>query len=97
MVKIPNWYKPVSLWPHVIIDAASIDIDPGDAELIMRLAGDIMDRWRVLSDDDAVEFERLYKANEHNAKAVIVAILELVKTVGAGKPLLSQYEELLKR
>lgn len=99
---IPDWYTPVSEWPHVIAEAAVVGISPDDAALIMRLASAITKRWRDRANAEShpvhaeSRFEELYRANERNAKGAIVAILELVKTVGDGQPLLAQYEELLK-
>lgn len=92
MVKIPEWYTSVSEWPGLIAEVVTMDIESIDADSIRHLAGNIVERWRETANsamDPTVEFERLYKANEHNAKAAIVAILELVKTVGAGEPLRS--------
>lgn len=98
-MKIPDWYMVISDWPDAIVEAAGVDIKSADAVLIKHLAGAIMFRWRrtaELNPNPETEFERLYKANERNAKAAIIAILELVNTVGAGKPMLPQYEDLLK-
>jgi len=100
MVGIPEWYIGITSWPSTIAEITDMDIDPGDAMLIRELARDITQRWRATAGkgpNSFVEFERLYKANIKSAKAAIVAVLELVKVVGAGKPLKSGMESLVKR
>lgn len=99
MVKVPKWYTSVSGWPNMIEEIVDGEIGQEDVKLITYLARSIMNRWRDLSAptmNPTEEFERLYKDNERNAKAAILAILELVQTVGDGRPILEQYEKLLK-
>jgi len=72
--------------------------DYHDADLVKRLALEILDRWRREAgkmEDPALGFREMYLNNKVKAQGAIVAIVELVQAVGQGKALPKTFEGLL--
>lgn len=62
-----------------------------EANLIQHLSWDIVWRWKEKAwENREPTFATMFEENRKNAIAAIVAIIELVRKVGAGEPLLAE-------
>jgi len=102
-----NIDKTVDLWFGVIKPKLPLGEDSGssnwDKRMVMYLSREILDRWReeanVLAEGDKeaakAAFKTTYAKRKVLAQGAIVAVIELIKSVGEGTQLPEQFRELM--
>jgi hypothetical protein len=95
MVGIQDWYDVGFEFHNAVRDELSKrrSYNDEEAQLIRMLSWDIVWRWKEKArhaDDPSETFNELYDNGRTHAVGAIIAIIELVRKVGTGEPLLSE-------